>query len=277
MTTNNAGLKVYGATNPVPVELHHAKLGPRVPLKSNSPTQWIAASGMMLRAEIGSTAYGTNTAASDIDEMGVCVEPKVTVIGLKRFEVYRFRTAEPDGPNPDGTEARSRPGDLDLTVHSLRRFVTLCCQGNPSMLALLFVPETSFVNDYGEELRANARKFISMRAAPKFQGYLREEKLRLAKPGATFKPAMHALRLGMQGVELLERGGLTIPPRGGQLALLKSVRAGEHTMKNCLKMIEDYEGRLDAALATSPLPEEPEWHWVNTWLADVHLRHWRET
>ena len=95
-------------------------LGPLVPLTSNSPKQWIASSGMILRARIGSEVQGMSTGGSDIDEMGVCIEPHQTVIGHSRFEHYTYRT-QPDG-------VTSGPGDLDLTIYSC---VSSCTWSRP--------------------------------------------------------------------------------------------------------------------------------------------------
>ena len=263
---------------PVPVELHHEKLGPRVPLKSNSPAQWIAASGMMLRGVVGSTSHGLGIeGGSDTDEMGICIEPKHTVMGLGHFEHYRYRTAEPNGPTTDGTSASSGPNDLDLTVYGLRRYVGLLTQGNPSLVTPLFLPESAlgYINVFGEELRANADKFLSKRAHAKYKGYLNKERLGLLSAKGTPKHAMHALRIGMAGCELLEKGSVTIPLTGRKLELLRRVREGTYDQRWVLEQIGRWDVELDKALAKSPLPEEPNWNWVNTWLGDVHLRHWR--
>jgi predicted nucleotidyltransferase len=265
--------------DPVPVKLHHVKLGDRVPLKSNSPTQWIAASGMILRAEVGSTAHGTAIAGvSDVDEMGVCIEPKSTTLGLGEFQHYRYRTAEPDGPATDGTSVPSRPDDLDLTVYALRRFVGLVAAGNPGLVALLFVPQPKFINAFGEELRANATKFLSTKVHASFKNYMRREvQGMLKKTDSSAKLAAHALRLGMQGCELLERGRITIPVRGRQLELLREVRVGvAGSPERVASLIKSFDQKLDLALEKSHLPDEPDWGWINVWLADVHLRHWKE-
>lgn len=272
----------HASVIPVHVELHHVKLGPRVPLMSNHPDQWIAASGMMLRAEVGSTTYGTDIpGVSDTDEMGICIEPKSTVMGLNRFEHYRFRTAEPSiaSSGPPGVTPPSGPGDLDLTVYSLRKYVRLLCDGNPSLTTPLFVPESAIRcnTEFGEELRAHADKFLSQRAYKKFKGYMHKERLGLISPKGTSKHGLHALRLGMAGVELLSRGAITIPPRAEHVRMLRNVRAGRIGQREVLEKIERYDAMLDTALAKTPLPEEPNWSWVNTWLSDVHLRHWKAT
>lgn len=284
--------------DPVPIEIADRRLGPRVPLKSNSPRQWIAASGLLLRTEVGSTVHGTAISGQDdLDEMGICVEPMSTTLGLNRFENYQYRSAEPDG-QVGGQSAPSRPGDIDLFVYSLRKYVSLVAAGNPSMMVPLFVPDSGirYINVFGEELRANRHKLLSQRAHPRFKGYLNKQRLGLLgerntpnraalreRVGYDPKYAMHALRLGMQGCELLERGRITIPLKGKQLKFLREVRSGQREdgqiwpLEFILKQIERYDRKLDKSLKTSTLPKEPDWGWINNWLADVHLRHWKES
>lgn len=279
---------------PIPVEVFDDRLGPRVPLKSNSPQQWIATSGMILRCEVGSTIHGTSVSGtSDLDEIGICIEPKDTTLGLNHFENYRYRSAEPNGPGDQSVP--SGPDDLDLTVYSLRKYMTLVAAGNPSLMVPLFVPADGirFINTFGEELRANRDKLISKRAHPRFKGYLHKQKLGLlgerntpnraelrAETGYDRKYASHALRLGMQGCELLETGQISIPIKGQQLRFLREVRSGraQHgqpwPLDFVLAQIEHYDRQLDTLLETSKLPEQPDWNWINTWLSDVHLRHW---
>ncbi len=118
---------------------------------SNDEFRRVAERGMVLRVLVGSGVHGTAVdGQDDRDEMGICVEPPEFVIGLRRFEQYIFRT-QPEG-------GRSGPGDLDLTVYSLRKWVRLAAQGNPTVLLPLFVPpeHTFEITEIGEELRANA-------------------------------------------------------------------------------------------------------------------------
>jgi hypothetical protein len=77
--------------------IYSERLGLQVPIMTQSPGQWIAESGMMLRVLVGSGVHGTAISGQDDrDEMGICVEPHNTVIGLDRFEHYEFRT-QPQG------------------------------------------------------------------------------------------------------------------------------------------------------------------------------------
>ena len=92
----------------------------------------------ILRAVVGSTVHGTNvTDQGDRDEIGIAVEPREYVIGLRHWETSVIRTA------PDGQ--KSQPGDLDLQIHSLRKFCRLAAKGNPTILLPLFVPEDAIV------------------------------------------------------------------------------------------------------------------------------------
>ncbi len=89
----------------------------------------------ILRSSGGSTLHGLALdGTDDRAKMGVLVEPAATAIGLGRFEQVVYWT------KPEG--ARSGPGDLDLVIYSLRKYVRLAPQGsarhrNPSGLAPL--------------------------------------------------------------------------------------------------------------------------------------------
>jgi RNA repair pathway DNA polymerase beta family len=77
----------------------------------------------------------------------------------------------------------------------------------------------------GAELAANAHRFVSRLAAGRYLGYLRAQKAAMtglagahtnrpelvAVHGYDTKYAMHALQVGLQGVELLTTGRITLP------------------------------------------------------------------
>jgi len=150
------------------------RIGPMVSITPDSPKQTIAVKGMMLRVLAGSEAHGTAIAGQgDRDEMGICVEPPETVIGLQKFEQYAFRT-QPEG-------VCSGPGDLDLTVYGLRKYAALAAQGNPTILTPLFVGDefVLYTNDFGLQLRERRDMFLSQQAGARFKGYLHSQRLGL--------------------------------------------------------------------------------------------------
>src|ERR671915_2557509 len=98
----------------------------------------IAEGGCILRGVVGSVVHGlSNPGTDDRDEMGVCVEPREYVVGLRRFDHFVYRTRD-EGES-------SGPGDLDLTVYGVRKYVRLARKGSPPALLLLFVPEHELV------------------------------------------------------------------------------------------------------------------------------------
>jgi len=244
----------------------------------------IAEKGTVLRCQVGSGVFGvTVDGQEDRDEMGICVEPPEYVIGLRTFEQYVHRT-QPE-------HSRSGPGDLDLTVYSLRKWMRLALDGNPTVLLPLFVPDRQIVaiTDTGRELRARRDRILSRRAGSRFLGYLRAQRDRMEgvrggkhtnRPelvdvhGFDTKFAYHMVRLGIQGVELLETGHLTLPMPEPDRTWLRELRRGEHTRAEALARAADLEERLAALCESSDLPEEPDHAWADRWLVDAHRRSW---
>ncbi len=221
----------------------------------------IAAERTILRCEIGSRLHGTSLGdASDRDELGICVEPPEYVIGLRTFEQYIHRSV------PEGV--RSGPGDLDLTVYSLRKWTRLALDGNPTVLLALFAPDAE-VTPLGAELLAEGPSFLlSRRAGERFIGYLRAQRQR----SQSAKSAGHMVRLGLQGAELLETGRITLPmPRRD---LVVAVRTGEIDRDEALAMAARLEERLADLIPVSVLPEHPDEARADAWLVDAYRRSW---
>jgi predicted nucleotidyltransferase len=254
----------------------------------------IVEQGTILRATVGSTVHGLHHGGQDDrDEMAVFIEPPEYLLGLRlarksgvrtpyRFEHWVERT-QPEG-------ARSGPGDLDV-AYSLRKYVRLALKGHPTVLLLLFVPDelTLVETELGRRLRQLRPAIISKRAGRGYLGYLRGQKERLIgtrgqkrvnRPelveahGYDTKYAMHALRLGYQGVELLETGRVTLPiPESGRSRVM-AVRRGERSFDEVLAEIDEVEQRLEAALEQTALPDSPDDDAVNAFLVDAYRQAW---
>jgi hypothetical protein len=261
----------------------------------------IAERGMILRVQVGSGVHGTSVSGQDDrDEMGVCLEPPQFVTGLARvpsgtggegpsarFEQYERHTA---WDRPGGLANRSGAGDLDVIIYSARKWARLALAGNPTVLLVLFVPdeEVVFRNQAGAELAANAQRFVSRLAAGRFLGYLKAQKAAMtgqagahtnrpelvAVHGYDTKYAMHALRLGLQGTELLTTGRITLPVPEPDRAYLRSVRLGQRPLAEVLEAVTVAEARL-AQLRDNPgLPDQPDRVWVDDWLHRSYLDFW---
>lgn len=248
--------------------------------------QNIAYSGELLRVQVGSGLHGTNVEdQDDRDEMGVCVEPPDCVVGLNKFEQYQFRT-QPEG-------ARSGPGDLDLTIYSLRKWTRLAAAGNPTVLMLMFAPESEWCvvrNPYAQELQVMAPYFASKQAGARFLGYLQSQKARILgltsrrtnrpelvdKYGFDTKFAYHAVRLGWQGIEYMDTGRITLPMRKHDREYLVAMRTGALTRDEVLATINETEAALIDAIERSRLPESPNREVINSWLFSTYQRVWNE-
>jgi hypothetical protein len=278
-------------------------------------TAEIAERGLILRGTVGSTAHGLHlTGTDDRDEMGIAVEPPDRVIGLTEFEQHIHRTAEErlrHDPAADqryrGRTPPSEAGDLDLTVYSLRKFAKLAANGNPTVQILLFV-EPLFVNRWGLLLRENAHLFASKEAGARFLGYLQAQRERLLgqrgqmrvtrselieRHGYDTKFAMHAVRLGYQGVEYLETGRLTLPMGAGREYCM-SVRLGQVPLTEVIGVLEDLErqlsvltygrdslpetvsGRRDYSKGTSRLSEKADRQRLDELLVEIYTDAWDE-
>ena len=261
----------------------------------------IAEKGMILRVQVGSGVHGTSIAGQDDrDEMGLCLEPPEFVTGLARvpngtgglgpsvrFEQYERHTA---WDRPGGTANRSGAGDLDVVIYSARKWARLALSGNPTVLLVLFVPgeEVVFRDEAGAELAANTHRFVSRLAADRYLGYLRGQKAAMTgRPGAhTNRPelvavhgydtkyAMHALRLGLQGIELLSTGHITLPVPEPHRAYLRSIRRGERPLDEVVGAVTDAEQQLARLRDTSGIPDQPDRRWVDDWLQRSHLNFW---
>lgn len=263
----------------------------------------IAEAGMILRVQVGSGVHGTSIGGQDDrDEMGICLEPARFVTGLARvprgidvdsgeveFEQYQRHTV---WDQPGGLANRSGAGDLDVVVYSARKWCRLALAGNPTVLLALFVPDSDVVyrNGYGVELVDNAHRFVSRLAADRFLGYLEsqraamvgESKARTNRPelvavhGYDTKYAMHALRLGVQGAELLTTGRITLPVPEPDLSYLRQVRRGEIPLGEVVDRIDQAADRLTRLRDATDLPAQPDKDWVDQWLHRTHLSYWQD-
>jgi predicted nucleotidyltransferase len=250
--------------------------------------------GTILRATVGSTVHGLHHGGQDDrDEMAVFIEPPEYRLGLKlaRGQGRKLHPLEHwvERTQPEG--ARSGPGDLDLVAYNLRKYLRLALKGHPTVLLMLFVPPelTLVETEIGRELRALTGSILSKRAGRGYLGYLQGQRERLLgtrgqrnvnRPelieayGFDTKYAMHAVRLGYQGVELLETGRLTLPMPEPTRSRVMAVRLGERSFDEVIAEIDEVQGRLTTALELTALPDEPDREAVDTFLVDAYRRAW---
>jgi hypothetical protein len=228
--------------------------------------------------EAGSTAHAISVGSDDLDFTVVWMESlDQLVIGRPGLQSMMLRT------KPDGV--RSEPGDIDLQVYTLRRFMSLAATGNPSVLMILFAPPEYWMVNGGLRTDQIAGLVRSKRAAATYNGYLEQQLGRwrgergqknvnrselVEAHGFDTKYAAHALRLGIQGIEYLSTGRLTLPMPEEDAARIRAVRSGEVSEDDALAWAYQLKDELGAAAAASTLPENPDQKAINNFLVAVY-------
>lgn len=236
----------------------------------------------ILRVTVGSSVHGVAVEGTDDrDEMAVFIPPPAVALGLDRCDTIIHRT-QPEG-------ARSGPGDLDLTMHSLSKFCRLALNGNPSILLALYSPDPLVLTGAGGRLRDMTDAFASKRVLQAFLGYMHEQRRRLKgeigqkaikrpelveRYGFDTKYAGHVIRLGLQGLEYARTGALSLPMPALDRHTVLHVRTGIHDLDAVLNMALRLEGELRDELDASRLPADADRGRVEQFIVDEHLRAW---
>lgn len=148
--------------------------------------------------------------------------------------------------------------------------------------------EVVFRNDAGAELVSNAQRFVSRLAAGRFLGYLNGQKAAMTgQAGAhTNRPelvavhdydtryAMYVLRLGLQSVELLTTGLITLPVPEPDRGYLRSIRRGKRPLAEVLEAITAAAARLIELRDSPVIPDQPDRRWVDDWRHRSYLNFW---
>lgn len=247
----------------------------------------------MLRSLVGSGVHGIALEGrDDRDEMGVYFETETavlasTVVGPKR-EDYTFRSAD------EGQ--RSKPGDLDLTLYSLRKYLSLAIKGNPTALLPLFAPSSDLVevNVFGAQLRGLRYAFLSAEAVERFLGYMAAQRKNMMLDGRSrgvpYRPELveqygwdtkygsHALRLAYQGHEIATKGTLTLPMPPNERANVLRVKRGELSRDATEAAILKLEEWTMQALTNGKLavPAKPDRAKIAAWAVKAQKEFWAE-
>lgn len=108
---------------------------------------------IIFKALVGSHAYGTNIDGSDQDFKGVFIQSPEDVLNRGYQE--------------------QQIANKDECYYELRRFLDLCCSGNPTMLELLFLPDDCVLECHPvfKKILDNRVKFLSKSCKYSFGGY----------------------------------------------------------------------------------------------------------
>jgi hypothetical protein len=244
----------------------------------------------ILHTVVGSGVHGIAIEGTDDhDEMAVFVEPIGAIIGTDEpMDIVTYRT------KPEGE--RSGPGDVDLSMYSLRKYIRLAAKGNPTAVLPLWCPQEFVIhaNTHGTELRAMRESFMSQQSVHRFLGYMYAQHERMLgggrpsavpnrpelieKYGWDVKYGSHALRLAYQGYEICLTGRLTLPlpetPREHVLAVKRGEISRADVSREILSLTQTTRLVLENG---TPLPEKPDWGRIGDFSVRAHLEHWKVT
>lgn len=229
----------------------------------------------LLSGVVGSTAYGLNTAHSDVDRLGVFAAPTEAVLGLDPVRESVVTT---------------RP---DVTLHEAGKVCGLLLSGNPTVTELLWLPADLYetVTPLGEELLGIRAAFLSRRQVRRsYLGYATGQLHRIRKDldnpptlgnpaGRVAKDARHMARLLHQGQELYETGRLMVRLDADTATAIhefgRAVAAGD--VDRAAARLAAAEKAMDAAdrgTAGPVLPDQPDKDLITDWLLRVRTAHW---
>lgn len=229
---------------------------------------------VLLLAEYGSRAYGTATVDSDHDLMGIYLESDYQIYGLAEAKTRQTDLGR-----------RSTSADTDVTLHPLRKYVSLAANGNPTVLSLLWSTEDliEYRHAAADLLIDHRELFISRRAVTAHLGYAMSQYKALTgqrtkrtnrpelieRYGYDTKFAAHLLRLLLQGIELVRDHRYTLPMPPEQRLLLKEVRQGKPSLEDVLDRADELTARLRRLEVENDLPERPDMDAVNSLLRGI--------
>jgi uncharacterized protein len=233
----------------------------------------------------GSELHGAKVKdTDDLDIYGTYIEQPESALGLDSFEHYVWSSA--------GSDRRNGPDDIDVTLYSLRKWAGLATKGNPTALHFLFaenvVSQRTGAVIWETCIRRNTAAFVSKHSGKQFVGFVDAMLGRLQglrgrgkkghrapveeQFGYDVKAGMHAIRLLHEGIELMRHGVITLPRP--ERDLLIHIRTGGWSLEKLLNEAKVLLAELNAATASSNLPDFPDRRRVSGLVADAYLQYW---
>lgn len=202
---------------------------------------------IILEGVAGSISHGLATESSDVDILGVYVAPIEEVMGLK-------------GPKVVANSVVTN--DPDATFHEVGKFCNLALKGNPSILEQLWM-ESSYMHLTGAMLKARRRSFLGQVAIRNsYLGYAKQQFERIGRvESKRVKLARHAIRLSIQGKELLETKELPLNLQDRRETIFYYAKLADTNFDEFSVYAKNLMYQLETQ--KSSIPEYPEIEYIN--------------
>ena len=206
---------------------------------------------VIYRCIVGSTAYGLNREGSDVDRRGFYLPPADLEWSLAGV--------------PEQLE-----NDNEEVYWEIEKFIRLALKANPNVLECLYSPLVETCTPLAQELLAMRHNFLSRKVHRTYNAYVLSQFKKLEQDlrnhgQIRWKHVMHLIRLLLSGVQVLKHG--FVPLRVDEYRdQLLAIRGGEVPWREVEIWRLDLHRELDAALASTKLPEHPGYGLANDFL-----------
>lgn len=229
------------------------------------------------RGSIAHGMYEPNSDPNSIDDkdtMAVCVPPVDYYYGLMEYGSKGTREIVVD--------------PWDIVVYEARKMIRLLAQGNPNVLALLWLPPNLYIKttDAGTLLVRRRELFVGRHVYKPFigyatqqlykmehgahGGYMGEKRKRLVEQhGYDTKNAAHLIRLLRMGIEFLRDGELIVDRGGYDAQDLLAIKHGEWSLERIKVEADRLFKRAEDVADRSTLPLRPDPEAVNRLAVEV--------
>jgi len=160
--------------------------------------------------------------------------------------------------------------DQEEVYWELEKFLRLALKANPNVLECLYAPMVEYSRPIADELIAMRHIFLSQHTHRTYNAYVLSQFKKLEQDlrnrgEVRWKHVMHLIRLLLSGVSVL-RDGL-VPLRVDQYRdRLLAIRAGQVSWDEVEAWRLALHRELDSALASTRLPEHPDYQRANEFL-----------
>jgi predicted nucleotidyltransferase len=227
----------------------------------------------------GSQLHGAKIAdTDDTDWYGLFIEPPEKMLGMGAYEHFVHTTGGERGGN--------RPSDTDVCMYGLKKWASLACKGNPSVLHFLFAPPV-FNHILWARLAQKSELFLAKSHIGAYLGYAGAQLRRLlnqqgqknchrhqleADHGYDTKYAMHITRLLYEAKEFMEHARITLPRPEAELLI--DIRKGKFKLFELEEMNKQLEAEALAAKEKSSLPDKVDRDVISQLVSQTYLDYW---